>query len=257
MHRDFAPPEPEFRAEFRETNFGRPNLDPNSCVEFFDSVFPAKDAFQEHVTLEKFTSQKSPSKIHPRNRAKKFTLHLCRAIGLTYFWDIFLLTSWAGVVEIVFTVESVKHTKEAMLARSSGAVSTWIILHVLPSPKFSGESYRPLTPIPLKNIAIHLPKAPSRIVFLYGVRFRSVLLLCGEFTTHSDSLLEKRSKSGQNVVIHYLFSSELSGPLNRDRRHYLSEYPCIVRCLAEGRLSRDTPCHPLPWAAVGQIWGGV
>ena len=37
----------------------------------------------EKFTLEKFTSQNSPSKFQPRNRAKKFTLHLCRAIWLS------------------------------------------------------------------------------------------------------------------------------------------------------------------------------
>ena len=35
---------------------------------------------------EKFTSRNSPSKIQPRNRAEKFTLHLCRAVWMTKFW---------------------------------------------------------------------------------------------------------------------------------------------------------------------------
>ena len=83
---DFAPLEPEFRAEFWETNFGRPILDPNSWVEFFDSLFLFQQKRPpEKFTVEKFTSQNSPSKIQPRNRAKKFTLHLCRAIWLTFF----------------------------------------------------------------------------------------------------------------------------------------------------------------------------
>ena len=59
-------------------------LDPNSWVEFFDSVFVQQKRPPEKFTLEKFTSQNSPSKIQPRNRAKKFTLHLCRAIWLTH-----------------------------------------------------------------------------------------------------------------------------------------------------------------------------
>ena len=37
----------------------------------------------EKYTLKGFTSQNSPSKIQPRNRATKFTLPLCRAIWLT------------------------------------------------------------------------------------------------------------------------------------------------------------------------------
>ena len=49
---DFAPPEPEVRAEFCETNFGRPNIGP------------------EKFTLEEFTSQNSPSKIKPKSGQK-------------------------------------------------------------------------------------------------------------------------------------------------------------------------------------------
>ena len=56
-------------------------LDPNSWVEFFILFLPVKEA-PERFTLKKFTSQNSPSKIQPRNRAEKFTLHLCRAIWL-------------------------------------------------------------------------------------------------------------------------------------------------------------------------------
>ena len=37
------------------------------------------------------------------------------------------------------------------------------------------------------------PKGPSHTVFWYGVRLRSVLLPCSEFTTHSDSQLKKIS----------------------------------------------------------------
>ena len=44
--------------------------------------------------------------------------------------------------------------------------------------------------------------------FQHGVRFRSVLLLCSEFTTHSASLLKIEQITTENVVIHYIFSSE-------------------------------------------------
>ena len=55
--------------------------DPNSWVEFFGPIFPGKKS-PEKFTVEKFTSQNSPSKIQPRHRAEKFTLHLCRATWL-------------------------------------------------------------------------------------------------------------------------------------------------------------------------------
>ena len=54
-------------------------LDPNSWVEFVEPVFFQEKRPPEKFTFKKFTSQNSPSKIQPRNRAKKFTLHLCRA----------------------------------------------------------------------------------------------------------------------------------------------------------------------------------
>ena len=53
-------------------------LDPNSWVECFDCFFQQKRP-PEKFTVEKFTSQNSPSKIQPRNRTKKFTVHFCRA----------------------------------------------------------------------------------------------------------------------------------------------------------------------------------
>ena len=81
---DFAPPEPEFRAEFRETNFGRPNFGPEFLGWIFWACFFQQKRPPEKFTLEKFTSKNSPSKIQPRNRAKKFTLHLCRAAWLTF-----------------------------------------------------------------------------------------------------------------------------------------------------------------------------
>ena len=58
-------------------------LDPNSWVFFLlVPVFSSKRGPQKNSPSRKFTSQKSPSKIQPRNREKIFTLHLCRAIWL-------------------------------------------------------------------------------------------------------------------------------------------------------------------------------
>ena len=79
----FAPLEPEFRAEFWEANFGRPNFGPEFWGRIFWLYFFQQKRPPEKFTLKKFTSQNSPSKIQPRNRAKKFTLHLCRAVWLT------------------------------------------------------------------------------------------------------------------------------------------------------------------------------
>ena len=79
---DFAPPEPEFGPEFWETNFGRPNFGPEFWGRILWSYFFQEKRPPRKFTVEKFTSQNSPSKIQPRNRAKKFTLHLCRAIWL-------------------------------------------------------------------------------------------------------------------------------------------------------------------------------
>ena len=44
--------------------------DPNSWVEFFGPIFFQEKRPPEKFTVEKFTSQNSPSKIQPRNRAK-------------------------------------------------------------------------------------------------------------------------------------------------------------------------------------------
>ena len=60
---DFAPLEPEFGADYWETNFGHPNLDPNSWVTFFGSGFFQQKRPPDELTLEKFTSQNPPSKI--------------------------------------------------------------------------------------------------------------------------------------------------------------------------------------------------
>ena len=70
---DFAPPEPDFRAEFWEKKkLDARILDPNSWAEFFDSVFcPAKAPRKIHpreIHLPKFTfqnsTQKSGTKFH-------------------------------------------------------------------------------------------------------------------------------------------------------------------------------------------------
>ena len=70
---DFAPPEPEFRAEFWETNFGRPEfwtrILESKCLTL---LFPAKEApskiHPREIHLPKFTSKNSPQnsgrKIH-------------------------------------------------------------------------------------------------------------------------------------------------------------------------------------------------
>ena len=65
---DFAPPEPEFRAEFWETNFGRPNFGPEFRGRIFWLCFsPAKEA-PSKIHLQKFTfqnsTQTSGQKIH-------------------------------------------------------------------------------------------------------------------------------------------------------------------------------------------------
>ena len=69
LHGGFAPPEPELRAEFWETNFGRPNFGPESLgwiwgFFFFSKGGPLKIHPRE-THLSKFTF-----KIQPRNRAK-------------------------------------------------------------------------------------------------------------------------------------------------------------------------------------------
>ena len=84
-----------------------PNLGPDSGKRILDtrildtrilgSNFLVLFLFQqkrppEKFTLEKFTSQNLPSRIQRRNRAKKFTLHLCRAIWLK-FCDLDILDS--------------------------------------------------------------------------------------------------------------------------------------------------------------------
>ena len=79
---EFAPPEPEFRPEFWETNFGWPNFGPEFLGRIFWLCFFLQKRPPEKFTLEKFTSQNSRSKIQSRNRTKKFTLHLCRTVWL-------------------------------------------------------------------------------------------------------------------------------------------------------------------------------
>ena len=88
--RDFAPPEPEFRAEFWETNFGRLNFGPQFLGRIFWFCFFQWKRPAGEFNLEKFTSQNSPFKIQPRNRAKIFTLDLCKghlADSLKRLWS--------------------------------------------------------------------------------------------------------------------------------------------------------------------------
>ena len=59
-------------------------LEPNSWVEFFDSAFFQQKRPPEKFTLQKFTSQNSPSKIQPRKSGQKIHIaplqgHLSRA----------------------------------------------------------------------------------------------------------------------------------------------------------------------------------
>ena len=61
-------------------------LNPNSWVTFIDPLFAKQKKPPEKFTLEKFTSQNSPSKIQPRNRASKFIItplqgHLADVFG--------------------------------------------------------------------------------------------------------------------------------------------------------------------------------
>ena len=65
---DFAPPEPEFRPEFRETNFGCPNFGP----EFLGRKEAPRKIHPREIHLPKFTFQNSTQK-----SGQKFTLHLC------------------------------------------------------------------------------------------------------------------------------------------------------------------------------------
>ena len=58
--------------------------DPNSWVEFFGPIFSRKRGPLKNSPSRNSPPRNSPSKIQPRNRAKKFTLHLCRATWLMY-----------------------------------------------------------------------------------------------------------------------------------------------------------------------------
>ena len=75
--RDFAPPRPEFGPEFWETNFGRPNFGPEFLGRVLWPYFFQEKRPPRKFTVEKFTSQNSPSKIQPRNRAKKTSHCTC------------------------------------------------------------------------------------------------------------------------------------------------------------------------------------
>ena len=83
---DFAPPEPEFGAEFWETNFGRLNFGPEFLRQIFSFCFSSK-----RDPSENSPSRKSPSKIQPRNWATK--IHIAPLQGRlaeflpNYSWD--------------------------------------------------------------------------------------------------------------------------------------------------------------------------
>ena len=84
LHRGFCTSETRIWARILLNEFWTPEfrtriLGSNFLVLFFPEKRPP-----EKFTVEKFTSQNSPSKIQPRNRAEKFTLHLCRATWLTF-----------------------------------------------------------------------------------------------------------------------------------------------------------------------------
>ena len=64
---DFAPPEPEFSAEFWDTNFGCPNFGPEFLGRIFEPVFSSKRGPQKNSP-----SRNSPPKIHlPKNSTQK------------------------------------------------------------------------------------------------------------------------------------------------------------------------------------------
>ena len=85
LHRGFCTSETRIWARILLNEFWTPEfrtriLGSNFLVLFFQG----KEA-REKFTVEKFTSQNSPSKIQPRNRAKKFTLHLQGHLAETRF----------------------------------------------------------------------------------------------------------------------------------------------------------------------------
>ena len=90
-HRGFCTSETRIWARILLNKFWTPEFrTPEFLGRIFWSYFFQEKRPPEKFTVEKFTSQNSPSNIQPRNRAKKFTLHLCRATWLiicVQFWD--------------------------------------------------------------------------------------------------------------------------------------------------------------------------
>ena len=139
---DVAPPKPEFGAEFRDTNFGRPN---------FGQEAPRKIHPQE-IHLPIFTFQNSTQKW-----GKTFTLYLCRAILANNFLKL-IIRKRGGVqksmgnqvpwkigilVYLPVTSRSIHfQQKEALLSPCNFATAhlTACILNL----------YRPLTSRPMK-----------------------------------------------------------------------------------------------------------
>ena len=69
----YAPPEPEFRAESWEKEFGRLSFGPKLLILFFQQNWPQKNS----------PSSDSPLLTYPELDTKNFTSHLCRVIWLT------------------------------------------------------------------------------------------------------------------------------------------------------------------------------
>ena len=77
----FSPPEPEFGAEFWEANFGRLNFGVEFLGRFFCLILFQQSGLR-NIHAQESHLRNSLLKIKPRNGAKKFTLHFCRAMWL-------------------------------------------------------------------------------------------------------------------------------------------------------------------------------
>ena len=82
---DFAPLEPEFGAEFWETNFERPNFGPEFLGRSFDPVFPTRRGPQkihpQEIHLPKSTFQNSTQKSHRKIHIAPLQGHLVDNLG--------------------------------------------------------------------------------------------------------------------------------------------------------------------------------
>ena len=91
---DFAPPEPEFRAEFWETNFGRPNVGPEFLGRFFWLCFfiskwgPLKNSPLRNsppkINLPKFNPEIGPKNSHCTSAGPFGWLFLAGDKGMVY-----------------------------------------------------------------------------------------------------------------------------------------------------------------------------